>query len=363
MKKFIVLLAACLAISATLMLALAAGGSSGDPLVSLSHLTGTFTDTVNNQVDQKLNASDQQLLEQLSSGDLSSASASTWAETRLKQGDELVGTTGTNVLLLAGSAHVTFASGAVIDVTTGTAVSSGTALAANHRYMVAEDTTAQFAVTSKTAVLDYQGPYSFTYSSATDYNAIASALKTIHLFQGSFTGYGSGYDLEVSPTRLQALIMFIRVLGEENAALAWSGTTPFTDITPGTQAAQYVGYAYEKGYTNGYTATAFQPSLGITANQYVEFMLRALGYSSSGNTNLSDTLDRACASGVLNSNEAASLRSGTFLRADLVYVSYYALDAMVSDGNGTLGSVLLNKGVFTRQEWTAAQALVTSGRK
>ena len=356
MKKFTVLLAACLAISATLMLALAAGGSSGDPLVSLSHLTGTFTDTVNNQVDQKLNASDQQLLEQLSSGDLSSASASTWAETRLKQGDVLVGTTGTNVLLLAGSAHVTFASGAVIDVTTGTAVSSGTALAANHRYMVAEDTTAQFAVTSKTAVLDYQGPYSFTYSSATDYNAIASALKTIHLFQGSFTGYGSGYDLEVSPTRLQALIMFIRVLGEENAALAWSGTTPFTDITPGTQAAQYVGYAYEKGYTNGYTATTFQPSLGITANQYVEFMLRALGYSSSGNTNLSDTLDRACASGVLNSNEAASLRSGTFLRADLVYVSYYALDAMVSDGSGTLGSVLLNKGVFTRQEWTAAQS-------
>ena len=36
---------------------------------------------------------------------------------------------------------------------------------------------------------------------------------------------------------------------------------------------------------------------------------------------------------------------------------------MVSDGSGTLGSVLLNKGVFTRQEWTAAQSLVTSGRK
>lgn len=125
--------------------------------------------------------------------------------------------------------------------------------------------------------MDYQGPYSFTYSSATDYNAIASALKTIHLFQGSFTGYGSGYDLEAAPTRLQALIMFIRVLGEEDAALAWSGSTPFTDIAPGTQAAQYVGYAYEKGYTNGYTATTFKPSLSITANQYVEFMLRAAG--------------------------------------------------------------------------------------
>ena len=58
----------------------------------------------------------------------------------------------------------------------------------------------------------------------------------MHLFQGSFTGYGDGYDLEVAPTRLQALIMFIRVLGEENDALAYTGSTPFTDITPGTRA-------------------------------------------------------------------------------------------------------------------------------
>lgn len=363
MKKFTVFLVACLAISATLGLALAAGGTSGDPLVSLSHLSGTFTSTVNSQVDQKLDTSDKQLLEQLSSGDLSSSSASTWAETRLKQGDTLGGTTGTNVLLLAGSAQVTFSSGAVIDVTTGTAVPSGTTLIVNHRYMVAEDTSAQFTVSSKTAVVDYQGPYSFTYSGATDYNAMASALKTLHLFQGSFTGYGNGYDLEVAPTRLQALIMFIRVLGEEDAALAWSGTTPFTDIAAGTQAAQYVGYAYEKGYTNGYTATTFKPALSITANQYVEFMLRALGYSSSGNTNLSDTLDRACISGVLTSTEAASLRTGTFLRADLVYISYYALDAAVSGSSSTLGSVLMSKGIFTQQEWTTARSMVTGIRK
>lgn len=363
MKKFSVLLSALLAVSAAVGLALAAGGTSGDPLVSLSHLSGTFTDTVNNQVEQKLDVSDKQLLEQLSSGNFSSSSAATWTETRLKQGDALAGATGTNVLLLAGSGQVTFSSGAVIDVTTGTAVSSGTALAVNHRYMVAEDTYAQFTVSSKTAVMDYQGPYAFTYSGATDYNAMASALKMLHLFQGSFTGYGNGYDLEVAPTRLQALIMFIRVLGEENAALAWSGTTPFTDIAAGTQAAQYVGYAYEKGYTNGYTATTFKPALSITANQYVEFMLRALGYSSSGNTNLSDTLDRACASGILTTTEAASLRTGTFLRADLVYISYYALDTTVSGSSSTLGNLLMSKGVFTQQDWTTARAMVTGGRK
>ena len=43
------------------------------------------------------------------------------------------------------------------DVTSGKEVASGTALQADHRYMVAEDTTAMFIVTTKTAVVQYQG--------------------------------------------------------------------------------------------------------------------------------------------------------------------------------------------------------------
>ena len=78
---------------------------------------------------------------------------------------------------------------------------------------------------------------------------MAAALKELNLFKGSFTGYGQGYDLELVPTRLQALIMFIRVLGEEDEAMAWTGTTPFTDISKGSDAEKYVGYAYEKGYS------------------------------------------------------------------------------------------------------------------
>ncbi len=168
---------------------------------------------------------------------------------------------------------------------------------------MAEDTSAAFTVTSQTAVVDYEGVASFTYSTSTDYNAIASALKELNLFKGSYTGYGQGYDLEVSATRIQALIMFIRVLGEEEAALNWTGTTPFTDIAHGSLSEHYVGYALEKGYTNGYTATLFKPDLAVTANQYMEFMLRALGYSSAANTDLSNTLARALTAGVITSGE------------------------------------------------------------
>ena len=222
------LITVCLLLTVTVVYALAAAGGASDPLASLSYLTGTFTDAVDQRVEEKLDASDLALL----NGDAapSDGGAATWMETRLKAGDALTGSTGTGVLLLAGGMQVTFNSGAVVDVTTGTTVTSGSALTASHRYLVAEETTAVFTVTSKTAVVDYQGPYAFSYSTNTDYNAIAAALKTMHLFQGSFTGYGEGYDLEVAPTRLQALIMFIRVLGEENDALAYTGSTDMQEL-------------------------------------------------------------------------------------------------------------------------------------
>lgn len=359
MKKLALLLPLCVLLAAGVW-ALAAGDAE-DPLASLSYLEGTFSRTVERKVDRALDASDVALLERLETGELTEAAA-TWQETRLKEGDTLRGVTGTNVLLLAGGAQVTYASGAVVDVTTGTVVPSGTALSVDHRYITAEDTSAAFVVTSRTAVVDYQGQYSFSYSDCPDYNAMASALKTLHLFKGTFTGYGEGFDLEAAPTRLQALIMFIRVLGEEEQALAWSGTTPFKDIEKGSQAEQYVGYAYEMGYTNGYTANTFKPAGAVNAYQYTEFVLRAMGYSSAANTDLSTTLVRAVDAGVLTTGEAAALQRESFLRAQLVYISYYALDAELPDGSGTLADTLMDLDVFTSREWRQAEALVDTRR-
>ena len=229
--------------------------------------------------------------------------------------------------------------------------------------MAVEDTSAQFVVTGKTAVVDYQGPYALSYSGETDYNAMASALKTLHLFQGSLTGYGQGYDLEVAPTRMQALIMFIRILGEEDEALAYTGSCPFRDVAAGSQSAKYAGYAYSKGYTNGYSADTFRPSQTVTASQFVEFILRALGYSSAEASDLSLTLTMALANGVITQGELTALQSGTFLRADLVYVSYYALDAVVAGSSSTLRDTLLDKGIFTASEAHQAAAMGTSQRK
>ena len=352
MKKKHLLLALCAAVLASVW-ALAA---SDAPLISLSYLEDVFWKAAESRIEDKLDASDEALL----SGE-APAAPDVWTETRLKEGDSLCGATGVSVLLLAGQGQAAFSSGAVVDVTEGKAIPSGTALQVNHRYLVAEDTSAVFTVTSKTAVVEHQGGTA-ALSDAVDYNAMAAALKTMHLFKGSFTGYGQGFDLEFAPTRLQALIMFIRVLGEEEQALAWSGTTPFADVQPGSQAEQYVGYAYEMGYTNGFSPTTFQPAGAVNAWQYTEFILRAMGYSSAANTDLSDVFDRAMDAGVLTPGETEMLRRDKFLRAELVYVSYYALEAPLPDGTQTLGELLREKGVFTKKEYRSGRELVTSPR-
>lgn len=358
-KKIAVILPACLLLAAV---AFAAGGSAEDPLISLSHLTGTFQKDLERAIDRNLDVSDEELLESMGDGTLNVSSTETWQEKRLKQGDKLLASTGTNVMLLAGSMRVEYVAGAVVDATTGREVASGSKLTAKHRYLVAEETAAVFEVSSKTAVTDYQGVCEFQYSNTVDYNAMAAALKSMNLFKGSFTGYGQGFDLEAAPTRLQALIMFIRVLGEEEQALSWTGTTPFRDLAKGSQAEQYVGYAYEKGYTNGYSATEFKPGNPVNAYQYTEFVLRAMGYSSSANTNLADTLMRAEEAGVLNAAECVLLQTGKFLRADLVYISYYALEANLPNSSDMLGDALIAKGVFSEWDWRNAQNMVPSHR-
>ena len=360
MKKF------ALALSLLFVLlagwSLAAGGGASDPLISLSYLEGEFTDKVSARVDKLLDQSDEDLLntaenlldewdEEKDAAAVSSRVADTWTEQRLKEEDVLSGSTGLNVLVLAGSVEVYCPSGAVVDVSAGATVPSGSVLVPNHRYLVAEDTAADFTVTSQTAVVSYQGPYALHLSDTVDYNAMAAALKAMNLFKGSFTAYGQGFDLEKAPTRLQALIMFIHVLGEEEAALAYTGATPFRDIAAGTDAARYVGYAYSRGYTNGYTATEWRPAQGVNVHQYTEFMLRALGYSSVSNTNLADTMERAAASGVLTEGEAAELKLTPFLRAQLVYISYRALDAESAEFGMPLADVLMEKGVFDFRQY------------
>lgn len=285
-----------------------------------------------------------------------------WTDFRFKRGDVIHLGTGTSFLLLDGEAQVS-SSDTVVDATAGQETLDGAALLPRHHYLAAEKTTASVTITSDTAVLSLEGSCVLAPSTQTDYNMLADALKTMGLFKGSDTGYGSGYDLEKAPTRIQGLILFLRLIGEESAALAFSAPCPFSDVPAWCQ--QYVAYAYEKGYTKGVSQTEFGPALELRSNEYLTFVLRALGYSDGGeNADFTwDTaLTKALQLSVLTAREHKQLTEQPFLRAQVVYVSYYALDARRKSTGESLYAALVASGALDDAVAGPARAAVTTVR-
>ena len=174
-----------------------------------------------------------------------------------------------------------------------------------------------------------------------DAEAKAGALKSLGLFKGVSD---TDFDLNREPTRVEALVMLIRTLGEEDAALKGNYTHPFTDVPVWADA--YVGYAYETGLTKGISATEFG-SGNASAAMYVTFMLRALGYS---DANGDFAWDNPFALARENGIVTDEIDLTRFLRADAVAVSYSALNAVMKGSKTTLADVLIGKGVFTRDK-------------
>ncbi len=315
-------------------------GSAGDPLISLSWLKSTFIPDAVASADERMEQHLNDLTQDL--GDTAGE------ELRVKRGDVLRLETGAAVIPLAGSLSVS-ASGPVVDLTEGATLPTvGAALVAGHRYLVAEKSSAAFSVTSDTAVLRLTGPFQLSPSAEIDYNALAGALKEMGLFRGTTTLYGSGYDLELVPTRIQGLVLFLRLMGEEQAALSYPGSVAtFTDVPQWAQ--PYAAYAYDKGYTKGQGLdeqwrVIFGSEHPLTARDYTTFLLRALGCVEGQDFHWETALADAQALGVLTAGEGTLLAEKSFLRAQAVYLSYFALSAKTAGGEGTLLDRLTTSG-------------------
>lgn len=172
MKKKHKILLAAVGLTAVVTAAAAAGtaGSSGDPLVTLSYLTGVFQPQVMEEVDQAvadnetqlksdLDAAIEQWEDQLGQG---SASSSTYQVVTLTNGQTLTGEVGCEVMLRVGSAKcVSSSSPGLIDTTAGTTLNNGGALVTNHLYMVTIDTRSVTATAATTKLL-VRGSYTIS---------------------------------------------------------------------------------------------------------------------------------------------------------------------------------------------------------
>lgn len=174
-------------------------------------------------------------------------------------------------------------------------------------------------------------------------NALACGLKALNLFQGVSS---TEFELDRAPTRTEAVVMLIRLLGRQSEAEAFTGTHPFTDVP--AWANSYIGYAYENGLTKGDSETTFGAGREADAVMYLTFVLRALGYSDDeGDFEWDDPYALADGAGILPSG----VQINEFWRGDVVLVSYAALEAKLRESDKTLAQSLIAGGTFAAEDY------------
>jgi len=189
---------------------------------------------------------------------------------------------------------------------------------------------------------------------ASDAQAKADILNELGLFNGT----DKGYELDRKPTRMEAIIMLIRMTGKENDALYGEWSHPFTDAPTWEGAEQYLGYAYENGLTTGATATTFDPNATATAQMYVTFMLRALGYEDEADQKVWDIWEKL---GKVKGILPTEVNKTNFTRGDAVVVSYAALSAWMEGTETPLALALMDMGTFNAL--TYAKGEILAGKK
>ena len=184
----------------------------------------------------------------------------------------------------------------------------------------------------------------------------AQALSALGLFKG-YDDTGTNFGLNNPAAREHALLFLIRMLGEESAAAAWTGSQPYTDVPSGNYYYSYIGDAKEKGYTVGIGNNKF--GLGRYANmkEMTTFALRGLGYSDASGVKdftVSNSLTFAVSKGILDSDTAIS----PFTRGEAVDIIFGSIGANIKNQDYDLLSKLMNKGSVTQTQYDKAMAIV-----
>ncbi len=188
----------------------------------------------------------------------------------------------------------------------------------------------------------------------------AETLSRYGLFSGRQTGESGtiSFALDDAPTRAEALIMLIRLLGKEGEALSGSWRHPFRDVP--YWADRYVGYAYEKQLALGIGPTAFGSTQTASAAQYITFVLRALGYTDSGTApDFSWRNAPAFSGGIGLTHGEYDDREKRFLRGDVAVLSAKAMTCRMKHTGQTLYDTLVTAGAIHPEVFTDPPATLT----
>lgn len=186
---------------------------------------------------------------------------------------------------------------------------------------------------------------------AANYTNCADSLHEMGLFQGT----QNGYDLDRTPTRAEAAVMLVRLLGKEDEAKALTYTAPFTDLKGWEK--PYVQYLYSNGLANGTNRTTFNPTGKCTAQMYAVFLLRALGYSDTADFSYANAIETAREQGIY---DTGIINVQNFLRDDAAVASYTVLSVSPKNSEGTLLDQLVSENAITEADAKRYQSLFSS---
>lgn len=186
---------------------------------------------------------------------------------------------------------------------------------------------------------------------AANYTNCADSLHEMGLFQGT----QNGYDLDRTPTRAEASVMLVRLLGKEAEAKALTYTAPFTDLKGWEK--PYVQYLYSNGLANGTNRTTFHPTGKCTAQMYATFLLRALGYSDTADFSYANAIETAREQGIY---DTGIINVQNFLRDDAAAASYTVLSVSPKNSEGTLLDQLVSENAITEADAKRYQSLFSS---
>lgn len=191
------------------------------------------------------------------------------------------------------------------------------------------------------------GIYTLYFNTYGAHETAAIKLQKLGLMSGTSTDNAgkTEFELNRTPTRLEALIMLVRLLGKEDPAKKALKDHPFNDVPEWADG--YVTYAYKNNILKGITSTFLGSDTPATSQMYITFILRAAGYSdTSANPDFmySNPWELAEQIGI------GTTEKDLFTRGDMAVISYNALFADTPN-NIKLFEKLISDRVITEKAW------------
>ena len=358
-KSFLCLLSALLLLSPVW-----AAGEDTDPAISESYLqavfSGAFLEEVSQETSQAMDALEARTLQGVEQ-QLAASAMTAGGRGVSNNGSGILYTAAQDVVDVILGAKITPVEGELraqttgwIDVTTGSAVQEGEVMAIGHTYISSEEA-CSYLTHSTTGSVSYSGGYTLYRSGEVNFASRAEALAALGLFKGGTTGF----ELTRSATRTEALVMFLRILGREEAALASAAANPFSDMP--SWATKYAAYAYEQKLIQGLGNGVYNANATVTAQDYLTMLLRALGFNEGTDFTWSTVLDDALSLGILTAAERSYLQNNPFTRAQMAYLSWQVLMSQ-NISEQLLLCQLRDDGVVSRDQIAAAIHTVCGSR-